>query len=165
MKNWLYAVIIIIILVGAGYVFRYCQEGEGLPTEVPPNDTLYVYGDTLYLPQDTVWSVKWKKIPAVTNVDTLGNVTKTASKDTLLVMDKDSIYIEADAVYHLREDVFDLDIDVDFRGYDLLRVDTLKVTEYYPVEVEVDEPFYDEFVWGAGVMTVIFTALILFLGG
>jgi len=165
MKNWIIAVILVIILIGVGYVLRYCTESSDIATEVPPNDTLYVYGDTLWTSQDTVWSVKWEKIPVVTTVDSSGVVAKNVTKDTLLVMDKDSIKIKSSATYYPSEDTFDMEIDVDFRGYDSFRIDTIKVNNYIPVEVEVDEPFYDEFVWGAGVATVIFTALILLLGG
>lgn len=164
MKNWISAVIVSIILLGVGYGLRYCQESSNLPTEVPPDDTLYVYGDTVYIPQDTVWAIRWKKIPADTDTSISGVITKTAEADTILAMDKDTIKVEVTAEYNLSEDTFDLGIDVDFRGYDELRVDTLRITDYVAVEVPVDEPFYDEFVWGAGVMTVIFTALILFLG-
>jgi hypothetical protein len=92
-------------------------------------------------------------------------VAKNITKDTLLVMDKDSIKVESSATYYPSEDTFDMAIDIDYRRYESFRIDTVKVKEYMAIEVEVDEPFYDEFVWGAGVMTVIFTALILLFGG
>lgn len=164
MKNWIWAIVIVFILIGAGYVLRYCTE-PGLPTEVPPNDTLYVYGDTLWIPQDTIWTVKWKKIPAVTTIDSTGLVTKSATKDTLLVMDKDSIKVKANANYYPSEDKFDLGIDIDYRRYESFRIDTVKVNNYIPVEVPVDEPFYDEFIWGFGTAAAIFTAIILIFGG
>lgn len=164
MKNAITAIIIVSILVGAGYVLRYCAETPNIATEVPPNDTSYVYGDTLIIYKDTLQTVKWKSIPAVTTVDSVGMVAKNITKDTLLVVDKDSIEVEATATYYPSDDTFDLGIDIDFRGYESVRIDTMKINNYVPVEVEVDEPFYDEFVWGAGVATVIFTALILFLG-
>lgn len=142
MKNsvgWI--ILALIILIGVVYVINTCSDSN-LPTEVPPADTIYVAGDTVWMPQDTVWQTKWIKIPAVTSIDSAGMVTKSVTKDTLLVMDKDSLKIKATAVYHPSEDNFDLGIDVDFRRYESFRVDTLKVDNYVPVEVKVSDPLW-----------------------
>jgi hypothetical protein len=162
MKNWITAIIIVAILLGAGYVLRYCTESPDIQTEIPPNDTLYVYGDTLWTLQDTVWAVKWEKIPAVTNIDTSGLVAKSISKDTLLVVDKDSIKVKANATYYPSEDTFDMGVNIDFRGYDALRIDTMKVNNYVPVEVKVTNPMWIiiaivEFVVfvGAGILIMV----------
>jgi len=163
MKNWVYAVIIVSILLGAGYVLRYCQESSNLETEIPPNDTLYVVGDTVYvLNTDTVIVAKWYKIPAVTTIDSIGMVAKSITKDTLLVVDKDSIKVEATATYYPSEDNFDLGINIDFRGYESVRVDTMKINNYIPVEVKVSDPLWmiiaiAEFVLfvGAGILIII----------
>ena len=165
MKSWISALIIFVILVGSGYVLRYCTENPQFPTEVPSNDTTYIYGDTLLIPTDTVYVVIWKKIPAVTTVDSTGMVAKSVSKDTLLVMDKDSIKVKATADYYPSEDNFDLGIDIDYRGYDAVVTDTIKINNYIPVEVEVDEPFYDEFVWGMGVTAIVVAVVALIFGG
>jgi len=161
--NWIKAVIVVIILLGAGYVFRYCTESSDLATEIPPNDSTYVYGDTVYVPYpDTVLVAKWYKIPAVTTIDSVGMVAKSITKDTLLVMDKDSIKVEATATYYPSEDNFDLGIDIDFRGYESVRVDTMKINNYIPVEVKVSDPLWviiaiAEFVLfvGAGILIII----------
>ena len=163
MTNWIKAVIVVAILIGAGYVLRYCQESSNVETEIPPNDTTYVYGDTVYvLNTDTVIVTKWKKIPAVTNTDSSGMVTKSVSKDTSLVVDKDSINVKAIATYNPSEDTFDMGIDIGFRGHDSFRVDTLKVDNYVPVEVKVTDPLWTiiavvEFIVfiGAGILIII----------
>jgi hypothetical protein len=154
MKNWIWVILAIVILIGVIYVVNQCSQPD-LPTEVPPNDTLYVYGDTLWLPSDTVWTVKWKKIPAVTIVDTAGVATKSITKDTLLVMDKDSIKVEATAEYNLSEDTFDMGIDVDYRKYESFRIDTVKTTKYVVRKIEVPQPFYDTFNFGFGVAAIL----------
>lgn len=142
MKNWLYAVIIVAILLGAGYVLRYCTESSDLATEVPPNDTTYVYGDTLWMPSDTVWTVKWKKIPAVTSIDSFGMVTKTVTKDTTFINNKDTINVEATAEYNLSDDTFNLGLDIEHKDYDFSVVDTIKINNYIPVEVKVSDPMW-----------------------
>lgn len=163
MKNLIKAVITVIILIGVGYVFRYCTE-PGLPTEVPLNDTLYVVGDTVWIPQDTVYVLRWKKIPAVTTVDSSGLVAKNITKDTLLVMDKDSIKIEANANYYPSEDKFDLGIDVDYRRYESFRVDTTKITEYYPVEVKVNDPMWTYIAIGEFIL-ILGGIILAIIGG
>lgn len=163
MKSWISALIIFAIIFGAGYVLRYCTE-PGLPTEVPPNDTTYVAGDTIYIYRDTSFSANWNQIPATTTIDTNGLVAKSIEKDTTFYSNQDTIKIKVKAEYIPEEDLFNLAMDIEHKDYSSFRVDTLKVTEYYPVEVKVTDPMWTLVAIGEFVIILGGIALIIFGG-
>ena len=163
MKNLVYAIIIVIISIGAGYVLRYCTE-PGLPTEVPPNDTTVVTGTTVLTVHDTVYIAKWYKVPAVTTIDSAGMVTKSIEKDTTVYSNQDTINIKVKAEYIPEEDLFNLAMDIEHKDYSSFRVDTMKVTEYYPVEVKVSDPTWILIAAGEFIVILGGIALIIFGG-
>lgn len=163
MKNWIYTVIIVVILIGAGYVLRYCTE-PGLPTEVPPNDTTFVAGDTIYIYRDTTFSASWHKVPATTTIDSSGLVTKSIEKDTTVYSGEDTISVNVKADYIPEEDLFNLALNIKHKDYSSFRVDTLKITEYYPVEVKVNDPTWTYVAIGEFIIILGGIALIIFGG-
>jgi hypothetical protein len=132
----------VVVLIGIGFLIAWNVKPTKTCPESKPDSIAYVYGDTLTIYKDTLYTVKWKKIPAITTIDSSGLVTKSVTKDTLLVMDKDSIKVEASADYYPSEDVFDMAIDIDYRRYEQFRVDTVK--QFIPTlhEVEVADPLW-----------------------
>jgi len=158
-----------LIIIGASMLFLiigFLLGWDIKPVKTCPlvGDSVYVAGDTVWFPSDTVAIYKWKYLPAKTDtiwVENTSMAVKSSDIDTTLISNQDTIEVAAIVQFYPSWDVFDWYMEIEHRDYNFQRIDTIKIKEYTMEKVEVTNPWW---IVSTGVITLLFIISLIFGG-
>ena len=130
----------VVICIGIGILIGWNVKSVKTCPEI--KDSIFVFGDTLIVYKDTLHTIEWIQIPAISDTDSVDMVTKSFVKDTTMVSNRDTIKIKTDVKYYPDKDVFDLGMNIEHKDYEMLRIDTVKINYIEIKEIEVQNPIW-----------------------
>jgi hypothetical protein len=130
------------------------------PEKVCPaiTDSVYVKGDTIKVPYpDTVLVWKEKQSAVYDSV----NQEYEGYFDSSFVNNDDTILVDLAVVFAEKTKDFEIDMNIEHKDYEKIRVDTIKVNYVDIKEVEIDNPLW---VWSTVIGGILLLVSIIFGG-
>jgi len=107
----------------------------------PVIDSVDVQTDTIWLPSEKEYIVKWKDLPAETS--TVDEETiKSSSIDSVFTSGLDAIRIKAEVNYNVGFDTFDWFMEIEHKDFDFHSIDTMRVYITETVVVQTTDPMW-----------------------
>lgn len=162
MSNKAYTLILvvagIIILLVGGYVGYSIKKDKPCPTI---SDSIHTIGIPYPVPYP-VEVIKWKdKQSGTPDID---STVYSAVFDSQFVSNKDTVDIVAEVSFDNKSKEFDMNMDIEVRGVDIVRVDTIKVNFTETKEVEVNNPLWIT-ITATSILGMLLALIALVVGG